>query len=1693
MKRVFVSLLTLLMLLSSIAPLVSAEIDLYEYNDTTSTNYGIQNDDTFLAQTFTLGTVGSNEDFDCTNVSLLLYRAGTPGTVYACLFETNETGYPTGSELGNASRNGDSFTTSTSGDWYYFTYSTPVPLSASTTYAIVTKTTGSTGGSDCLRHRISTENPYAGGQFFYSVNGGSTWGVQSGYDIGFRVYGEETQTVFTFGYTGEASSLFISDGGGGYTIRGAYAQMGGVEGWAQNITIKTHTIGENIGVQCAIYNYTDYSSAYAGNLIGTTETKTVLGTQDNTVITFEFASPVHLSASTNYYLMVRETTTSGWDNYIKASEVSSRGVYKSGAGVQSFADPLTGESVSGLVPYIYCTYTTIAPYTGPDYYVNGTSGSDTAGNGSILAPFQTIQKAINVSTNGDTIYIMAGTYTPPEGQSGQNVITGKDDSDDWLTIRNYNDDLVIIDGSSSPYVAGGGSYVDGVIEITNSKYIRITGLTVNHSRQGGITVNSGTTKSHIRIDNCSITNCASFAVKAFSPDNLTVEHNYMYNNHNNWSATTPGQELVSIENPTDFDISNNSLMNNNHINIDIKGGGNRGTICHNQINTTGVEVVVSGASFYGGSGVYLDCQGVAVIKNVSIYNNLIYGNNTGIAINNELSGGHYEHIYIYNNILNMTNLTGGPANPDYQIGRFPLLITNSGLSSALFHDIYVYNNVICSGEDNENSPVVLGHAVNTQFTSANLQDVHIVNNVVVYTSATQYAMSMRKINIDAPGVFTINNNSFYRTSGTIYIYWNATGYTSGGNPEKFGYEPVFTNPLFTIGTESDFHLTEGSPCIDTGNDTLAPATDFDGVSRPAGSGIDIGAYEYEAPGDAPVVETLPATGVGSYNATLNGNATNASSAGFEYGLTTSYGTTIGLEDSNYSLSFTTGWTDDVILPVDLWLYNKSLSIDSSPEAFCEAGGILDTIHAIILYDMSTGLYDYWMPDFGGGLTIIEPGKNYSFNMDAIDTLLFIFDNTTENITGNYSNEISPLTPGTLYHYRAVANNTNGTSYGDDATFITKPIAPASPTATANNSTTIYMTWTKGTGANRTVIIINEEDYPANPTDGTEIYNNTLAAYTYTTATPGTRYYYTLFSLSIWGASLTWADDNATGVILTKPDPPVNLTLQTPSTAYVALNWTKDASGNYTYIVRKKNSEPATRTDGTEVYNGTGLTYNDYNTTPLSNYYYKAYHYTTWGALGAWSLTGTGGNITTLDITPPTVTIQAEANTTLIGIPQGWVNITLSGASPGNIDLNTSINNGTYWFNETILNPGASDNHYFNLDPDGVNTISVKATDSGGGIQWINTTLIAYYVNASFYNEQNGTAYSWTRATTQGGLIHANLTIPDINLTIDLMDTTPGYFAIATDESYTIIISLTFNKTTSIVHRIFNTALLENGSRIGLPENQTSFSQQLIYSTQVKPLVVINSQTNTTIAADYTDKVYESYYASYIITIDMLYYLYTIEDGQRVLLASIYGGQANTINLDFLTYDNPNVNLSLITDEFSILPYSNSTILLYYLNLNNDNSQVDFTIECNDTVLFNYIEAVTPDEIAIYFNWASLDLLAEWLYINVTVTKTSGATKTINRLLHLNPDGDGAYEVPSSPAIPSAIAAAFALMIALFGLTMASREHVFGVFGLIIQLIALAVTALADQSEWYIRFVQAIIIILLMFTFLVFKEEGARVV
>lgn len=98
--------------------------------------------------------------------------------------------------------------------------------------------------------------------------------------------------------------------------------------------------------------------------------------------------------------------------------------------------------------------------------------------------------------------------------------------------------------------------------------------------------------------------------------------------------------------------------------------------------------------------------------------------------------------------------------------------------------------------------------------------------------------------------FTRNNICYNNPNNNYQVHDTSTGTITRSNNLSGGTgDTAMTgvttgvNPLFTNYATRDLTVNSGSPAINAGTTTDAPATDFLGVTRPQGVAVDIGAYE----------------------------------------------------------------------------------------------------------------------------------------------------------------------------------------------------------------------------------------------------------------------------------------------------------------------------------------------------------------------------------------------------------------------------------------------------------------------------------------------------------------------------------------------------------------------------------------------------------------------------------------------------------------------------------------------------------------------------------------------------------------------------------------------------------------------------------------------------------------------------------
>jgi hypothetical protein len=159
-----------------------------------------------------------------------------------------------------------------------------------------------------------------------------------------------------------------------------------------------------------------------------------------------------------------------------------------------------------------------------DYFV-APDGND-SGDGSIDHPLATIPEAVSRVSDGNTIYLRGGTYS----YDNKIGISKSGTSDSFITIQNYQNELVILDFSSEPY---GGSYRG--ISLSGS-YWHFKGINIKGAGDNGMNVSG----SNNIIELCSFyENCDTGLQLGGGASNNQVINCDSYYNYD-YLSSTPG-------------------------------------------------------------------------------------------------------------------------------------------------------------------------------------------------------------------------------------------------------------------------------------------------------------------------------------------------------------------------------------------------------------------------------------------------------------------------------------------------------------------------------------------------------------------------------------------------------------------------------------------------------------------------------------------------------------------------------------------------------------------------------------------------------------------------------------------------------------------------------------------------------------------------------------------------------------------------------------------------------------------------------------------------------------------------------------------------------------------------------------------------------------------------------------------------
>jgi len=163
-------------------------------------------------------------------------------------------------------------------------------------------------------------------------------------------------------------------------------------------------------------------------------------------------------------------------------------------------------------------------------------------------------------------------------------------------------------------------------------------------------------------------------------------------------------------------------------------------------------------------------------------------------------------------------------------------------------------------------------------------------------------------------------------------------------------------------------------------------------------------------------------------------------------------------------------------------------------------------------------------------------------------------------SGPFSETITDLTPGTVYYVKAYANNSEYSASGSQVIFLTRPCEPTNVQVIAEGQNQIDLSWTKGIGADNTIIERNSlASWPRG--EGTEIYNGIGSSYQDIGLSAGTHYYYQLWSFTSAEGEHQYSSSYSSGDTITQfgLEPNIEFVPPTPennsqiSNTYVNIN------------------------------------------------------------------------------------------------------------------------------------------------------------------------------------------------------------------------------------------------------------------------------------------------------------------------------------------------------------------------------------------------------------------------------------------------------------------------------------------------------------------------------------------------------------
>ncbi|MBX7219840.1 MAG: right-handed parallel beta-helix repeat-containing protein [Blastocatellia bacterium] len=463
---------------------------------------------------------------------------------------------------------------------------------------------------------------------------------------------------------------------------------------------------------------------------------------------------------------------------------------------------------------------------GAVFYVS-TQGNNN-NDGSQAHPWRTIQKACNTASPGATVNILAGTYN-------EKVIVNVSGnaSAGFITLRNYQSDVVIVDGT--------GKSGSNMFEIVDQSYFRLQGLEIVNNRN----VNFGAgvylegASHHIEIRNCrihEIRGTEAQGIGVYGTNATTSISDLILDGNEIYDCDPAQSEALTLNGNVElFQVTNNQVHDVNNIGIDFIAGEGTCPDPAKDAARNGVcrgNVVRRARSNYGGGfagAIYVDGG-----RDIIIERNIVTESDIGIEVGAENPGVIATNVIVKNNLI-YNNDKIGLAFGGYDVNRGRVR------NCKFFNNTFYRNNVLTGSVQNDASraEIFIQYAENNQ-----------VENNIIYGSTNNRILLGTAVAQTNTQNNLIDYNLWFVDADVSQarFYWNDTFYTgltayrasSPNDVHSLGVNPSFVNPNLAT---PDLHLSGASLAFNAGATLPEVLNDFDNVSRPQYSFFDIGAFE----------------------------------------------------------------------------------------------------------------------------------------------------------------------------------------------------------------------------------------------------------------------------------------------------------------------------------------------------------------------------------------------------------------------------------------------------------------------------------------------------------------------------------------------------------------------------------------------------------------------------------------------------------------------------------------------------------------------------------------------------------------------------------------------------------------------------------------------------------------------------------